>query len=84
MEIQISGGPRPFAMEGLASGNRFAGNINPGALAGALLRLARRAVPVAGSKRKEQPAEPGRGREAAFLLAPPKLSCAWPAKTRTR
>jgi dienelactone hydrolase len=34
VEIQISGGPRPFAMEGLASGGRFAGNINPGALAG--------------------------------------------------
>ena len=29
VEIQISGGPRPFAMEGLASGGRFAGNINP-------------------------------------------------------
>ena len=34
MEIQISGGPRPFAMEGLAAGGRFAGNINPAALAG--------------------------------------------------
>ena len=34
VEIQISGGPRPFAMEGLASGGRFAGNINPGAIAG--------------------------------------------------
>ncbi len=34
VEIQISGGPRPFAMEGLASGGRFAGNISPGALAG--------------------------------------------------
>jgi dienelactone hydrolase len=34
VEIHISGGPRPFAMEGLASGGRFAGNINPGALAG--------------------------------------------------
>jgi pimeloyl-ACP methyl ester carboxylesterase len=34
VEIQISGGPRPFAMEGLASGGRFAGNINPAALAG--------------------------------------------------
>ena len=34
VEIQISGGPRPFALEGLASGGRFAGNINPAALAG--------------------------------------------------
>jgi dienelactone hydrolase len=34
VEIQISGGPRPFALEGLAAGGRFAGNINPGALAG--------------------------------------------------
>ena len=34
VEIHISGGPRPFAMEGLASGGRFAGNISPGALAG--------------------------------------------------
>ena len=34
VEIQISGGPRPFAMEGLAAGGRFAGNINPAALAG--------------------------------------------------
>ena len=34
VEIQISGGPRPFAMEGLASGGRFAGNISPAALAG--------------------------------------------------
>src|SRR3954452_13430313 len=34
VEIQISGGPRPFAMEGLASGGRFAGNINPAAIAG--------------------------------------------------
>ena len=34
VEIQISGGPRPFAMEGLAAGGRFAGNISPGALAG--------------------------------------------------
>jgi len=34
VEIQISGGPRPFAVEGLASGGRFAGNINPAALAG--------------------------------------------------
>jgi mono/diheme cytochrome c family protein len=31
-EIQISGGPRPFAVEGLAS--RFAGNISGAALAG--------------------------------------------------
>jgi pimeloyl-ACP methyl ester carboxylesterase len=28
VEIQITGGPRPFAMEGLASGGRFTGNIN--------------------------------------------------------
>ena len=34
VEIQISGGPRPFAIEGLAAGGRFAGNINPAALAG--------------------------------------------------
>ena len=34
VEIRISGGPRPFAMEGLASGGRFAGNISPAALAG--------------------------------------------------
>lgn len=34
VEIQISGGPRPFAMEGLASGNRFAGNISGASLAG--------------------------------------------------
>src|SRR3954447_23242539 len=34
VEIQISGGPRPFAREGLAAGGRFAGNINPAALAG--------------------------------------------------
>src|SRR3954447_18960944 len=34
VEIEISGGPRPFAMEGLAAGGRFAGNINPAALAG--------------------------------------------------
>lgn len=34
VEIEISGGPRPFAIEGLASGGRFAGNINPAALAG--------------------------------------------------
>jgi hypothetical protein len=32
VEIRISGGPRPFAMEGLAS--RFLGNINGSALAG--------------------------------------------------
>jgi len=32
VEIQISGGPRPFAVEGLAS--RFAGNISGAALAG--------------------------------------------------
>jgi len=30
-EIRISGGPRPFAVEGLASGGRFAGNITSGA-----------------------------------------------------
>jgi hypothetical protein len=34
VEIQISGGPRPFAVEGLASGGRFAGNISGGAIAG--------------------------------------------------
>lgn len=34
VEIAISGGPRPFAMEGLASGGRFAGNISPASLAG--------------------------------------------------
>jgi pimeloyl-ACP methyl ester carboxylesterase len=34
VEIQISGGPRPFAMEGLGSGGRFAGNISPAAIAG--------------------------------------------------
>ena len=34
VEIQISGGPRPFAMEGLSAGGRFAGNISPAALAG--------------------------------------------------
>jgi hypothetical protein len=34
VEIQISGGPRPFAAEGLASGGRFAGNISGAALAG--------------------------------------------------
>ena len=32
VEIDISGGPRPFAVEGLAS--RFAGNISGGAIAG--------------------------------------------------
>src|SRR4029077_11751483 len=32
VEIQISGGPRPFAMEGL--GSRFTGNINGAAIAG--------------------------------------------------
>jgi dienelactone hydrolase len=31
LEIQLSGGPRPFAVEGLASGGRFAGNISSGA-----------------------------------------------------
>ncbi len=34
VEIAISGGPRPFAAEGLASGGRFLGNISGGALAG--------------------------------------------------
>src|SRR5579871_3028133 len=34
VEIQISGGPRPFAAEGLASGGRFLGNISGGAIAG--------------------------------------------------
>jgi len=34
VEIQISGGPRPFAIEGLAAGGRFAGNISGAALAG--------------------------------------------------
>ena len=34
VEIQISGGPGPFALEGLASGGRLAGNISPAALAG--------------------------------------------------
>jgi dienelactone hydrolase len=34
VEIDISGGPRPFAAEGLASGGRFLGNISGGALAG--------------------------------------------------
>jgi hypothetical protein len=34
VEIQISGGPRPFAMEGLGAGGRFAGNISPAAIAG--------------------------------------------------
>jgi len=33
VEIRISGGPRPFAVEGLASGGRFAGNITSGAAA---------------------------------------------------
>ena len=33
VEIQISGGPRPFAAEGLASGGRFLGNITSGASA---------------------------------------------------
>jgi pimeloyl-ACP methyl ester carboxylesterase len=33
VEIDISGGPRPFAVEGLASGGRFAGNITSGAAA---------------------------------------------------
>jgi pimeloyl-ACP methyl ester carboxylesterase len=34
VEIQISGGPRPFAMEGLGSSGRFAGNISGASLAG--------------------------------------------------
>src|SRR3954466_6368633 len=34
VEIQINGGRRPSAMKGRASGGRFAGNINPAALAG--------------------------------------------------
>ena len=34
VEINISGGPRPFAGEGLASGGRFVGNISGAALAG--------------------------------------------------
>jgi pimeloyl-ACP methyl ester carboxylesterase len=34
VEINISGGPRPFAGEGLASGGRFIGNISGAALAG--------------------------------------------------
>ena len=31
IEIDLSGGPRPFAAEGLASGGRFAGNVTGGA-----------------------------------------------------
>jgi hypothetical protein len=31
VEIDLSGGPRPFAAEGLASGGRFAGNVTGGA-----------------------------------------------------
>ena len=31
---KFNGGPRPFAMESLASGGRFAGNINGASLAG--------------------------------------------------
>lgn len=34
VEIQISGGARPFAVEGLAQGARFTGNIGGAALAG--------------------------------------------------
>jgi len=34
VEIEISGGPRPFAVEGLASGGRFIGNISGAAIAG--------------------------------------------------
>ncbi|HYM23598.1 MAG TPA: hypothetical protein VEU08_10325, partial [Vicinamibacterales bacterium] len=33
VEIDISGGPRPFAVDGLASGGRFGGNITSGAAA---------------------------------------------------
>jgi pimeloyl-ACP methyl ester carboxylesterase len=33
VQIHLSGGPRPFAVEGLASGGRFAGNISSGAAA---------------------------------------------------
>jgi len=33
VQIHISGGPRPFAVEGLASGGRFMGNISSGASA---------------------------------------------------
>lgn len=33
VEIQISGGPRPFALDGLASGGRFLGNVSSGASA---------------------------------------------------
>ncbi len=31
VQIHLSGGPRPFAVEGLASGGRFAGNVSSGA-----------------------------------------------------
>ena len=31
IEIDLSGGPRPFAVEGLASGGRFAANVSSGA-----------------------------------------------------
>ena len=31
IEIDLSGGPRPFAVEGLASGGRFASNVSSGA-----------------------------------------------------
>jgi pimeloyl-ACP methyl ester carboxylesterase len=33
VQIHLSGGPRPFAVEGLASGGRFAGNVSSGASA---------------------------------------------------
>jgi len=44
VEIQISGGPRPFAAEGLASGGRFAGNISGAALAGSITPTNRAAM----------------------------------------
>jgi hypothetical protein len=33
VQIHLSGGPRPFAVEGLGSGGRFAGNVSSGAAA---------------------------------------------------
>lgn len=45
IEIDTSGGPRPFAVEGLPlNGNRFAANITPGALAGDTSLLSRAAT----------------------------------------
>jgi dienelactone hydrolase len=44
VEIQISGGPRPFAVEGLASGGRFTGNISGAALAGSTTATNRAAM----------------------------------------